>query len=253
MSARDVNITSRQATSHAVQLAARAARRPLDLPRLLRADPLGLRAQRTRQDIKQIEVVRGPASAVWGANALTGVVNIITKTPRESPGRQPHPDRRPLQPRRRLDARDEDADRLRRRRVSYARAPNDTLVVPALRRLLQLRPVPAARRAPSRRATHPLDPVDRDGRRRLSGGSRGHLARASGPSRTRGTSQPKVDLRVDQELSQRRPHHATPAATPGTEGIVHTGIGPFDLAERLVPGLRPRRLHARAASRSPRS
>src|SRR4029078_6073902 len=34
-------------------------------------------------EIKQIEVVRGPASAVWGANAMTGVVNVITKTPRE--------------------------------------------------------------------------------------------------------------------------------------------------------------------------
>src|SRR4029453_19266790 len=37
-------------------------------------------------DIKQIEVVRGPASAVWGANAFTGAVNIVTKTPREAPG-----------------------------------------------------------------------------------------------------------------------------------------------------------------------
>src|SRR5687767_14011154 len=36
-------------------------------------------------DIKQIEVVRGPASAVWGANAMSGVVNIITKSPREAP------------------------------------------------------------------------------------------------------------------------------------------------------------------------
>ncbi|NKB89274.1 MAG: TonB-dependent receptor [Acidobacteria bacterium] len=33
-------------------------------------------------DIQQIEVVRGPGSAVWGANAMSGVVNIITKTPR---------------------------------------------------------------------------------------------------------------------------------------------------------------------------
>lgn len=33
-------------------------------------------------EIDQIEVVRGPSSAVWGANAMTGVVNIITKTPR---------------------------------------------------------------------------------------------------------------------------------------------------------------------------
>ena len=37
--------------------------------------------------------MRGPASAVWGANALTGVVNIITKTPREAVGEQPDPDR----------------------------------------------------------------------------------------------------------------------------------------------------------------
>ncbi len=34
-------------------------------------------------EIKQIEVVRGPGSAVWGANAMTGVVNVITKRPRE--------------------------------------------------------------------------------------------------------------------------------------------------------------------------
>ena len=37
-------------------------------------------------DVEQIEVVRGPASAVWGANAMTGAVNIITKPPRESVG-----------------------------------------------------------------------------------------------------------------------------------------------------------------------
>ena len=37
-------------------------------------------------EIKQIEVIRGPASAIWGANALSGVVNVITKTPREIQG-----------------------------------------------------------------------------------------------------------------------------------------------------------------------
>ena len=37
-------------------------------------------------DIRQVEVIRGPASAVWGANALTGVVNVITKAPRETLG-----------------------------------------------------------------------------------------------------------------------------------------------------------------------
>ncbi|MEO7717464.1 MAG: TonB-dependent receptor [Capsulimonas sp.] len=33
--------------------------------------------------IKQIEIVRGPGSALYGANAFDGVVNIITKTPLE--------------------------------------------------------------------------------------------------------------------------------------------------------------------------
>ncbi len=37
-------------------------------------------------DIKQIEVARGPGSAIWGANALTGTINIITKSPREMLG-----------------------------------------------------------------------------------------------------------------------------------------------------------------------
>ena len=29
-------------------------------------------------EIKQIEVVRGPGSAVWGANAMTGVIRMAT-------------------------------------------------------------------------------------------------------------------------------------------------------------------------------
>lgn len=38
------------------------------------------------EDIKQIEIVRGPSGAAWGANALTGTVNIITKEPEECKG-----------------------------------------------------------------------------------------------------------------------------------------------------------------------
>ena len=38
------------------------------------------------EEIDQIEVIRGPGSAIWGANAFDGVVNIITKRPHELKG-----------------------------------------------------------------------------------------------------------------------------------------------------------------------
>lgn len=40
----------------------------------------------TMEDIERIEIVRGSGGAAWGANALSGVVNIITKDPSSTPG-----------------------------------------------------------------------------------------------------------------------------------------------------------------------
>jgi outer membrane cobalamin receptor len=37
------------------------------------------------EDVERIEVVRSPGSASWGANSLTGVINIITKKPKDIP------------------------------------------------------------------------------------------------------------------------------------------------------------------------
>jgi iron complex outermembrane receptor protein len=37
-------------------------------------------------DIQRIEVVRGPGATLWGANAVNGVINIISKTAAETQG-----------------------------------------------------------------------------------------------------------------------------------------------------------------------
>ena len=38
------------------------------------------------EDIKQIEVIRGPGATLWGANAVNGVINIITKEAGQTQG-----------------------------------------------------------------------------------------------------------------------------------------------------------------------
>ena len=84
-SARDINLVSRSATGtlSTSQLA-------LIDGRSIYQDFFGFVAWDflpvNPSEIKQIEVIRGPASAVWGANALTGVVNVLTKSPRELVG-----------------------------------------------------------------------------------------------------------------------------------------------------------------------
>ena len=98
-SARDINLTSRAATGtlSTSQLA-------LVDGRTIYQDFFGFVAWDflpiNPSEIKQIEVIRGPASAVWGANALTGVVNVITKSPREMQGSTFTAERRRVRPRR---------------------------------------------------------------------------------------------------------------------------------------------------------
>jgi len=38
------------------------------------------------QEVERIEVVRGPGAAVWGANAVNGVINIITRNAKDTQG-----------------------------------------------------------------------------------------------------------------------------------------------------------------------
>lgn len=209
MSARDINLTSRQGTSTLSnsQLALLDGRSIyLDFFGLILWDFV----PSNPADIKQIEVVRGPASAVWGANALTGVVNIITKTPREAPGGSIN-----------LSAgtfdreNDEGAGSVYSAAGTWSAAPNDRwsyrinagyFQSDAFSRPTGTIPV----------SSHPLDSSIRTG---------GGLYPTF---QNQGTKQPKVDLRVDQELTNGgRISYA--GGYTGTQGIVHTGIGPFDL------------------------
>lgn len=85
MSARDIQLTGRGATSslatsELVLLDGRTLY--LDFFGFVMWDFLPVNPA----EIKQIEVVRGPGSAVWGANALSGVINLITKSPAEMAG-----------------------------------------------------------------------------------------------------------------------------------------------------------------------
>jgi iron complex outermembrane receptor protein len=81
-SARDINMTSRGSTNtlsntQLVLLDGRSIY--LDFFGIVLWDLLPVQAT----EIKQIEVVRGPGSAVWGANAMSGVTNVITQRPKD--------------------------------------------------------------------------------------------------------------------------------------------------------------------------
>jgi len=84
-SARDVQFTARGAASQSSnKTLALVDGRPAYQPYygMIIWDLLGV----DFDEIKQVEVMRGPGSALWGTNALTGVVNIITRDPDEDLG-----------------------------------------------------------------------------------------------------------------------------------------------------------------------
>jgi iron complex outermembrane receptor protein len=229
MSARDVNLTSRQSTGTVAtsQLALVDGRSVyLDFFGMILWDFLPTNPN----DIKQIEVVRGPASAVWGANALTGVVNIITKSPRETPevtnvtlsagwfdrdvgstvGRGAGA----------LYGANVSTSRIANERWSYRLSagyfnsdafPRPTGRIPVI--------------------TDPRDPQATVGGAQYPADSSGTFGTAYQNS---GTSQPKFDARVDQELENGRVSYSGGVA--GTAGIVYSGIGPFEIQPGSVLG-----------------
>ncbi|HKE88585.1 MAG TPA: TonB-dependent receptor [Vicinamibacterales bacterium] len=197
-SARDVNITSRGATgtledSTLVLFDGRSIYQDFFgfvMWDFIPVDPF---------QIKQIEVIRGPASAVWGANALTGVVNVISKTPREMAGTSAsiefgHFDRT-------RTGGNYDGGGLFSINATHAEAPNDCFAFKISAGLLAqeafLRPNGA-------------EP-----------GTGGLLFT------NRGTKQPKLEARADYDFADGRSTLIMAGGITGTEGIIHSGLGPL--------------------------
>jgi outer membrane receptor for ferrienterochelin and colicins len=231
LSARDINVTSRQATSTLAtsQLAL------LD-GRSLYLDFFGLVlwdfVPTSPADIKQIEVVRGPASAVWGANALTGVVNIITKSPREAPGATSVTLGGGFFNRDFGSTEGDGVGGLFSSNITTSQVANDRWSY----RLSGGFNSSSAFARPVGRIPVIADPRDPTGRTTIGGAA--YPVDAEGTLGTayqnQGTSQPKFDSRIDQELVN---GHVTYAAgLAGTRGTIYTGIGPFDIQPGSVMG-----------------
>jgi outer membrane receptor for ferrienterochelin and colicins len=222
LSARDINVTSRQATStlsntQLVLLDGRSVY--LDFFGLVLWDFL----PNNMGDVKQIEVIRGPASAVWGANALTGVVNIITKSPREAKGTS-------VTLSAGMFSRDAGSTKGRSpgtifgANASYADAPNSVWSYRVSAGYFNSDPFPRPT-GQIPKITDPRDPTQTVGGAFYPADAPG--IPGSGAYENQGTSQPKFDARVDQEIAGGRITYA--GGVSGSTGTIYTGIGPFDI------------------------
>ena len=222
LSARDVQVTSRQSTgpianSQLVLMDGRSLY--LDFFGMVMWDWLPA----NQGDIEQIEVVRGPASATWGANAMTGAVNIITRAPRDSVGTTVSMSGGWID-REAGSTVGQGAGTMFGANATVTRAPSDSLAYRISAGYFQSDAFP--------RPTGSV-PVVEDPRvqGRMVGGAPYPLD-GVGPFgaafANRGTSQPKFDVRVDQELANGG-QFSYSGGVAGTEGLSHTGVGPFDI------------------------
>jgi outer membrane receptor for ferrienterochelin and colicin len=203
MSARDVNITSRAPTgslenSTLVLLDGRSIYQ--DFFGFVMWDFIPIDGAQ----IKQIEVIHGPASAVWGSNALTGVVNVITKTPRELAGNAVSIQFGQFDRTSQGDS--FDGGGLFAINATHAQAPTDRFAFKISAGMLAqeafVRPsgtIPNAFNTP-----YP-------------------------PFQNQGTRQPRLDARADYDFPDKRRKLILAGGIAGTDGIIHTGLGPLDV------------------------
>ncbi|MCX6543989.1 MAG: TonB-dependent receptor [Acidobacteria bacterium] len=216
MSARDFSVTPRQATvipagSQLVMIDGRSTNQ----------DYFGYVAwdflPTNLGEIKQIEVLRGPASAVWGPSAMNGVVNIITKSPREMAGTTLTMgvgtfDRKGGLVDPAVGATD-DAGSLYYVSLSHAMIINDRWAMKASAGYYQSDPMARPAGTLPDQPTVPYPPF-----------------------RNYGTKQPKVDLRLDYDSPNGLDHLSFSGGYARTGGTFHTGLGPFHLEDGAYGG-----------------
>lgn len=154
-------------------------------------------------EIKQIEVIRGPASAVWGANAMTGVVNVISKTPREMLGTS-------------LSIRFGQFDRTRPGEAFdggglfavnavHAEAPDERFAFKISAGFLTQEPfLRPEGHVPGTQTVYPA-------------------------FTNRGTAQHRLDARADYCFPDGRQKLIVAGGLAATQGIIHSGLGPLDI------------------------
>lgn len=189
-SARDINMTSRAptntlATTQLVLVDGRSVYQ--DFFGFVAWDLLPINFD----EVDRIEVIRGPGSALWGANAMTGVINVLTKSPR-SLGNM-------------ISVRAGGGERS----TGYG-----SILYSGVRD-----------NGWSYKFTgsyYSQDPWDRPDT------INNDLQTPANLYPNTGTDQPKIDGRVDKQLEGDQ-WLSFSAGYAGTSGIIHTGIGPFDI------------------------
>ncbi len=195
MSARDIQITGRGATNslastELVLLDGRTVY--LDFFGFVMWDLLPVNTG----EIKQVEVVRGPGSAVWGANAMTGVINLITKSPSEISGTTVLLGGGELG-------------------TAYGSVTHAGVKGKLGYKLSG--------------GYYEQDPYDRPtGSIPGSAGPTNPGGTPYPPFENQGTAQPKFDLRFDYDAEGDSLWYFG-GGYAGTDGIIHSGIGPFDI------------------------
>jgi outer membrane receptor protein involved in Fe transport len=209
-SARDINFTSRGATStlSTSQLALVDGRSIyLDFFGFIAWDFLPVNPA----EIKQIEVIRGPASAIWGANAMSGVVNVITKSPRELQGTSVTIGAGAFG--RDTEGADNGTGALFYVNGSHAQVVNDRWAYKFSA------------------GVYTQDPLARPTGAIPNGTGTEYPAFSN-----QGTVQPKVDVRADYDFEDGEQKLVLQGGFSGTEGILHSGIGPFDIDRGTILG-----------------